>query len=169
MQGVGCRVQGGVGFWGWTLAEESTWVQSEAPAHARFSIPDKIERGVQGAGFRVQGSGFWVQGSGFRVQGSGFGVLGAGFRVQGSGFRVQRRCCHRTSLTPTLTTPDSPKSSGNSSSLREGGSEAGSCLRLIDSCITQLKAQEPPRTCNENNEEEEGVSVLSSHIVPSYQ
>ena len=28
-------------------------------------------------------------------------------------------------------------------------------LRLIDSCITQLKAQGPSRTCNESNEEEE--------------
>ena len=27
------------------------------------------------------------------------------------------------------------------------GSEAGSYLRLIDSCITQLKAQGPSRTC----------------------
>ena len=30
----------------------------------------------------------------------------------------------------------------------------GSCLRLIDSCITQLKAQGPSRTCNESKEEE---------------
>jgi len=29
-------------------------------------------------------------------------------------------------------------------------------LRLIDSCITQLKAQGPSRTCNESKEEEEG-------------
>ena len=35
------------------------------------------------------------------------------------------------------------------------GSEAGSYLRPIDSCITQLKAQEPSRTCNESTEEEE--------------
>ena len=35
------------------------------------------------------------------------------------------------------------------------GSEAGSYLRLIDSCITQLKAQGPSRTCNESKEEEE--------------
>ena len=35
------------------------------------------------------------------------------------------------------------------------GSEAGSYLRLIDSCITQLKAQGPSRTCNESEEEEE--------------
>ena len=34
------------------------------------------------------------------------------------------------------------------------GSESGSYLRLIDSCITQLKAQGPSRTCNENKEEE---------------
>jgi len=35
------------------------------------------------------------------------------------------------------------------------GSEAGSYLRPIDSCITQLKAQAPSRTCNESKEEEE--------------
>ena len=33
-------------------------------------------------------------------------------------------------------------------------SEAGSYLRLIDSCITQLKARGPSRTCNESKEEE---------------
>ena len=33
--------------------------------------------------------------------------------------------------------------------------EAGSHLRRIDSCITQLKAQGPSRTCNESKEEEE--------------
>ena len=35
------------------------------------------------------------------------------------------------------------------------GSEAGSYLRLTDSCITQLKAQGPSRTCNESEEEED--------------
>ena len=35
------------------------------------------------------------------------------------------------------------------------GSEAGSYLRRIDSCITQLKAQGPSRTCNESKEERE--------------
>ena len=38
------------------------------------------------------------------------------------------------------------------------GSEAGSYLRLIDSCITQLKAQGPSRTCNENKQDEETTS-----------
>ena len=40
-------------------------------------------------------------------------------------------------------------------------------LRLIDSCITQLKAQGPSRTCNESKEEE--VSVASrqmSSLIP---
>ena len=35
------------------------------------------------------------------------------------------------------------------------GSETGSYLRLIDSCITQLKVQGPSRTCNESEEEED--------------
>ena len=33
------------------------------------------------------------------------------------------------------------------------GAEAGSYLRLIDSCITQLRAQGPSRTCNESKED----------------
>jgi hypothetical protein len=36
------------------------------------------------------------------------------------------------------------------------GFEAGSCLRLVESCITQLKAQGPSRTCNESEAEGEG-------------
>jgi len=41
------------------------------------------------------------------------------------------------------------------------GTEAGSYLRLIDSCITQLKAQGPSRTCNECKEEEEEASTVA--------
>ena len=37
--------------------------------------------------------------------------------------------------------------------------EAGSYVRLIDSCITQLKAQGPSRTYNESKEEEEKKGV----------
>ena len=41
------------------------------------------------------------------------------------------------------------------------GTEAGSYLRLIDSCITQLKAQGCYRTCNESKEEEKKVRALT--------
>ena len=34
-------------------------------------------------------------------------------------------------------------------------SAAGSYVRLVDSCITQVEAQGPSRTCNESKEEEE--------------
>ena len=37
---------------------------------------------------------------------------------------------------------------------------AGSYLRLIDFCITQLKAQGPSRTCNESKEEEEDFTEI---------
>jgi len=37
--------------------------------------------------------------------------------------------------------------------------EAGSYLRLRDSCLTQLKAQGPSRTCNESKEGEEEVPL----------
>ena len=39
--------------------------------------------------------------------------------------------------------------------LVRNGSETGSYLMLIKSCITQLKVQGPSRTCNESKEEEE--------------
>jgi len=39
----------------------------------------------------------------------------------------------------------------------------GSYLRLIDSCITQLKAQGPSRTCNESKEEGDTTPMLSPH------
>ena len=41
------------------------------------------------------------------------------------------------------------------------GSEAGSYLRLIDSCITQIKAQGPSRSCNKSTEEEEEAQSSS--------
>ena len=41
-------------------------------------------------------------------------------------------------------------------------SEAGSHLRLMDSCITQLKAQGPSRTCNESKEEEEEAYLVEA-------
>ena len=46
---------------------------------------------------------------------------------------------------------------------RSGGSEVGSYLRLIDSCITQLKAQGPSTTCNESNVGEMDGSEGRSH------
>ena len=42
------------------------------------------------------------------------------------------------------------------------GSEAGSYLRLTDSCITQRKAQGPSRTCNESKEEEAAISPAAA-------
>ena len=40
------------------------------------------------------------------------------------------------------------------------GTEAGSYLRIIDSFITQLKAQGPSRTCNESKEEEKKKNIV---------
>ena len=47
------------------------------------------------------------------------------------------------------------------------GSEAGSYLRLKDSCITQPKAQGPSRTCNESKEEEEVLPAAVRARLPS--
>jgi len=44
------------------------------------------------------------------------------------------------------------------------GSETGSYLRRIDSCITQLKAEGPSRTCNESKEEEEEGNLLTATL-----
>jgi len=46
---------------------------------------------------------------------------------------------------------------------RGSGSEAGSYLRLIDSCIIQLKGQGPSRTCNESKEEVFLAVVRAQH------
>jgi len=45
------------------------------------------------------------------------------------------------------------------------GTEAGSYLKRIDSCITQLQAQGPSRTCNESKEKE--VQGTDRMMVPS--
>ena len=47
------------------------------------------------------------------------------------------------------------------------GSESGSYLTLIDSYITQLKAQGPSRTCNESADEE-GLRVLKVTKRPTF-
>ena len=47
--------------------------------------------------------------------------------------------------------------------------EAGSYLRLIDFCITQLKSQGPSRSCNESKEEKEEknpINTLHSNTAP---
>ena len=50
------------------------------------------------------------------------------------------------------------------------GIEAGACLRLIDSCITQLKAQGPSMTCDESKEEKEEAEVDTPGVlVPVHQ
>jgi len=43
------------------------------------------------------------------------------------------------------------------------GSEAGSYLRLIDSCISKIKAQGPSRTCNESKEEYREHREVGAH------
>ena len=49
----------------------------------------------------------------------------------------------------------------------ERGSEAGSYLRLTDSCITQLKAQKTASTCNESKEEEQRGQLEIRSTKPS--
>ena len=73
---------------------------------------------------------FRVQGSGFRVQGSGFSVQGSGFRVQGLGLSVE---WHRGAEHL-----DAEHVQNNYFTEMCSGSEAGSYLRRIDFCITQL-------------------------------
>ena len=53
------------------------------------------------------------------------------------------------------------RSRANTAHVRQSRTDSGrgSFLRFIDSCITQLKAQGPSRTCNETKEEEESRSA----------
>ena len=47
-------------------------------------------------------------------------------------------------------------------------SEAGSYLRLIDSCITQLKAQGTSRACEESKEEKEEVPAGTNPVIEMF-
>ena len=67
----------------------------------------------------------------------------------------------RNMTTVRLVTPRALRVRGRLRSLAEAVA-SGSYLRLIDSCITQLKAQGPSRTCNESKEEEEEEAVASN-------
>ena len=91
--------------------------------------------GIWSLEFRVQGSGFRIQGSGFRVRPSSVSPEASGGFFSAS---ISASAC------PKRLSPASPCC----------GSEAGSYLRLIDSCITQLKAQGPSGNCNESKEED---------------
>ena len=42
------------------------------------------------------------------------------------------------------------------------GTEAGSYLKLLESCITQLKAQRTSSTCHESEEEEEEEARMTA-------
>ena len=53
-----------------------------------------------------------------------------------------------------MSLPDSSQLTNNHFTELCSGSEAGSYFRRMDSCVTQLKAQGPSRTCNESKEEE---------------
>ena len=45
--------------------------------------------------------------------------------------------------------------------------ETGSYLRLIDLCITQLKAQGPSRTCNESKEQGDNPQASRASAITS--
>jgi len=90
-------------------------------------------------------------------------------RAEGSGFRVQGVYPPRAILTRPIHEQNNSHTGGLISTLfverstnkqltAKQGSQRRTKHRLfhdqnIDSCITQLKAQEPSRTCNESNEE----------------
>ena len=74
-------------------------------------------------------------------------VWGLGCRVWGLGFRVWGLGLPGA---PILARTDRYSSQFKNNYVAEmcSGSQAGSYLRLIDSCITQLNAQGPSRTCD---------------------
>ena len=101
-----------------------------------------------GSGFRVQSSGFRVQGSGLRVQEGGAGLL---IRKHDH-FTPARKMRGDVRALAARYHPE-----GLLYPVRQdvGSSETSSVLRLIDSSITQFKAQGPYRACKESKEEEE--------------
>jgi len=109
----------------------------------------------------VWDAGFRVKGLGCRVQGQGSGIRGSGSRVWDSGSRGLGSTCEGERVAR------SPRRALGAHRVAEVGVAApeGAHLfvvcgvRLIDSCITQLKAQGPSRTCNERKEEEEEEEV----------
>ena len=54
--------------------------------------------------------------------------------------------------------------------LGQGGvvTEAGSYLSLVDSCITQLEAQKPSRTCNESKKKERSQAYVAGFEEPGF-
>ena len=58
---------------------------------------------------------------------------------------------------------------GSNASGMCSGSEAGSYLRLIDSCITQLKAPGSSRTCHGSKEEKEEQNSFGHKSVQNLQ
>jgi len=99
---------------------------------------------------------------GLKVQGLKFRVWGLGFRVWGSGV------AHKVDGRHLEVLVEADEAGGLERPLEEvrqrepvpaerqvcSGSEAGSYVRLIDFCITQLKVQGPSSTWNESKEEE---------------
>ena len=68
--------------------------------------------------------------------------------------RKEESARHEQMVSTARTSPCTAFNFRTTTSQKCCGKEAGSYLRLIDSCITQLKAQGPSRTCNESKEEE---------------
>ena len=113
--------------------------RSKRLSHGGFRVSGFRLR-VTGFGFRVSGFGFRVPGSGFRV--SGFGFRGSGFRFQGLEVRIGESDAAST----VLHVPYSLDRVSGFGPEMCSGSEAGSYLRLIDFCITQLRVKKEKKT-----------------------
>ena len=74
----------------------------------------------------------------------------------------------RRNLLATSSLPESPPSPYSGPELCSG-SETGSYLMLTDSCITQLKAQGPSRTCKKSKEGEENYRDPVENAQPHMQ
>ena len=83
-----------------------------------------------------------VYGSWLIIQGVGFMVYSLWFGVKVFGLRVSRCGAQGSELRVSVL------------SFGRGGLAFGVCGLGLESCITQLKAQGPSRTCNESKDEE---------------
>ena len=81
--------------------------------------------------------------------------------------KLPRKCFEwpDSAVFPACTARHSSQFQNNHLTEMCSGSEAGSYLRRIDCCITQLKAQGPSRTCNESQEKDKCAHSTFSHGV----
>ena len=108
--------------------------------------------------------GFRVQGLRFAVCGLGFGVSGSAGQAFGAAIAAEKLAVGMKADTGSEQEVDDRRTATSRLAANGAtcGTEPGSYLRLVDSRITQLKAQGASRTCDESKQEEETTCEAGS-------